>query len=58
MQTLRDRLSRISYEKAASLLGSNGKHLLKVGVKSQIDLDTDVEITKNVFRIKVEDACQ
>lgn len=56
MQTLRDRISRLSYEKAASLLGLNGKHLIKVGAKSQIDLDTDVEITKNVFRIKVEDA--
>lgn len=56
MQTLRDRLSRLSYEKAASLLGSKGKQLLKFGVKSQIDIDTDVEITKNVFRIKVEDA--
>ena len=56
MQTLRDRLSRLSYEKAASLLGRNGKKILQQGEKYELNLETDVEIAKNVCRIKVDDA--
>lgn len=55
MQTLRDRLSRLTYEKAVSLIGKAGKQLLNEGNQFDIDLETDVTLSKNVFRLRVDD---
>jgi SNF2 family DNA or RNA helicase len=54
MQTLRDRLSRLTIEKATALLGKSGKSLIAKGRKFDIDLETDVTLSKNIFRLKVD----
>ncbi|NLD91357.1 MAG: DEAD/DEAH box helicase [Fibrobacter sp.] len=53
MQTLRDRLSRLSYEKAASLLGKNGKKLLMQSARFNIPLES-VEVALNLVRVTID----
>lgn len=50
--TLRTRLTRLTLDKAAKLLGPNGKKLIQAGGKySDIDIDRDVYLRGDLFRL-------
>jgi superfamily II DNA or RNA helicase len=49
--TLRDRLSRLTFEKACKLLGPNGKKLIPCGGHWPIKLDEDVYLGDDLFRL-------
>lgn len=53
---LKDRLSRLTYVSACQLLGENGKQLLQEGgLYDNIDVDRDVFLGKDLFRVKLTD---
>lgn len=43
--TLKDRLSRLTYQRARALLGPEGSKLIQAGAKWEIDLDRDVKLS-------------
>ena len=54
--TLKDRLSRLTYRRACTLLGPEGARLIQAGGKAEIDLDADVTLTDAAFTVRVDGA--
>ena len=54
--TLKDRLSRLNYTQACKLLGEEGRRLIQRGGKVEIDLDEQVYLQGDLFRVKFADA--
>ncbi|MQA91037.1 MAG: helicase [Gemmatimonas sp.] len=54
-RTLFDRLSRLTFTQAVRLLGAEGKRLLHAGGAYDIDLEEQVELTRDAFRIRFAD---
>ncbi len=50
--TLRDRLSRLTYARACQLLGPSGAQLIREGSNYEIDLERDVYLRGDLFRVK------
>jgi len=55
MLTLRDRLSRLTYKKAVKLLGKRGESLLRAGGKYEIDVYSQIEMSRDSFRLHLPD---
>ncbi len=53
--TLKDRLSRITHVSACQLLGSQGKELIRQGAAFEIDIERDVFVGKDLFRLTLRD---
>lgn len=49
--TLFDRLSRLTFAKAAKLLGADGPRLIAAGGKHDIDIDAQVKLRHDAFRL-------
>ena len=54
--TLKDRLSRLSFTQACKLLGEEGRKLIQRGGKWDIDLEEQVYLKGDLFRVKFDDA--
>lgn len=54
--TLRDRLSRLNFELACKLLGTGGKKLIVAGGKWDINLQEQVYLKGDLYRIRFDDA--
>lgn len=54
--TLKDRLSRLNFTQACKLLGEEGRQLIQRGGKFEINLDEQVYLEGDLFRVKFEDA--
>lgn len=54
--TLKDRLSRLNFNQAKKLLKPNGEKLLKQGGYYEIDIDTDVNLSRHAFVVDLFDA--
>jgi SNF2 family DNA or RNA helicase len=52
--TLFDRLSRLTFREAAKLLGPDGKRLLHAGGAREIDIDEQVELSADAFRLRLD----
>ena len=50
--TLRDRLSRLTYVRACQLLGPQGAQLIREGSNFEIDVERDVYLRGDLFRVK------
>ncbi len=50
--TLRDRLSRLTYVRACQLLGPSGAELIREGSNYEIDIERDVYLRGDLFRVK------
>src|ERR1019366_6905447 len=55
-RTLFDALSRLTFLKATKLLGPDGNRLIAAGGKYDIDISTQVEFDRDVFRLAVDSA--
>jgi len=56
MRTLKDKLSHLTYMQAVKLLGIQGKALLMMGGKFDIDVFEQVTLDNERFQLKLEDA--
>jgi len=54
MRTLKDKLSHLTYQQATKLLGAQGKELLMVGGKFDIDVFEQVTLDNESFQLKLE----
>lgn len=54
--TLKDRLSRLTYQQACRLLGDDGAKLIGLGGRLEINLDEDAYLGDDVFRLRLGDA--
>lgn len=54
--TLFDTLSRLSFIRAAKLLGAEGSRLIAAGGKYDIDITTQVEFDRDRFRLALGDS--
>ena len=54
--TLQDRLSRLTYARACALLGPDGRALIQAGGRREVDLDRDVTLSDETFRLTLDDA--
>ncbi len=55
--TLKDRLSRLTYQRACQLLGTGGPQLIRRGATYQdIDIDRDVYLRGDLFRLRLPGA--
>jgi superfamily II DNA or RNA helicase len=54
--TLRDRLSHLTYQRACQLLGPEGPQLIRKGAAYQVDLDRDVYLRGDLFRLRLPGA--
>jgi superfamily II DNA or RNA helicase len=54
--TLKDRLSRLSYLQVTKMLGEKADRLLALGGQMPIDIDTQVKLTRQQFRLTLPDA--
>ncbi len=54
--TLRDRLSRLNFTQACKLLGPEGKRLIQLGGKWEIDIAEQVYFQGDLFRVSFDDA--
>jgi hypothetical protein len=54
--SLKDRLSRLNFTQACKLLGAEGRQLIQRGGKFEIDLDDQVFLEGDLFRVKFDDA--
>ena len=54
--TLRDRLSRLTYVRACQLLGPEGAQLIREGSNYEIDIQRDVYLRGDLFRVKFPSA--
>ena len=54
--TLQDRLSRLNFTQACRLLGEEGRQLIQRGGKFEIDLEEQVYLAGDLFRVKFNDA--
>jgi hypothetical protein len=50
--TLRDRLSRLTYLRACQLLGPEGAKWIRQGAKYDVDIERDVYLRGDLFRVK------
>jgi len=55
-RTLRDRLSRLTFGEACKLLGPRGQRLIRQGGACEIQLDEDVYLGDDLFRLSLGDA--
>ena len=53
--TLRDRLSRLNFTQSCKLLGAEGRQLIQQGGKREIDIDEQVYLQGDLFRVKFDD---
>ena len=54
--TLFDTLSRLTFTRAAKLLGPKGNRLIATGGKFDIDLTTQVKFDRDMFRLTLDGA--
>ncbi len=54
--TLKDRLSRLTFTQACKFLGEEGRHLIRQGGQWEIDLEEQVYLRGDLFRLKFSDA--
>ncbi len=54
--TLKDRLSRLNFTQACKLLGAEGRQLIQRGGKFEIDLEEQVCLEGDLFRVEFDDA--
>ena len=54
--TLRDRLSRLTYVRACQFLGPEGAQLIRLGSNYEIDIERDVYLRGDLFRVKFPNA--
>ncbi len=54
--TLRDRLSRLTYVRACQLLGPEGARLIREGSNYEVDIERDVYLRGDLFRVKFPSA--
>lgn len=54
--TLKDRLSRLNFTQACKLLGPEGRQLIQRGGKFEVDLDEQVYLEGDLFRVKFPNA--
>ncbi|MCI0332754.1 MAG: DEAD/DEAH box helicase [Planctomycetes bacterium] len=54
--SLRDRLSRLNFTQACKLLGEEGRQLIQRGGKFEINLEEQVYLEGDLFRVKFEDS--
>jgi hypothetical protein len=54
--TLKDRLSRLTFVQACKLLGAEGRQLIQRGGKFEVNLDDQVYLEGDLFRVKFPDA--
>jgi hypothetical protein len=54
--TLRDRLSRLTFTQACKLLGNEGRQLIQRGGNWEIDIEEQVYLEGDLFRVKFDDA--
>lgn len=52
--TLRDRLSRLKYEEVKKLLGEKADYLLKFGGKFDIEIESQVTLDDDMFKLSME----
>ncbi|MBN2715437.1 MAG: DEAD/DEAH box helicase [Deltaproteobacteria bacterium] len=53
--TLKDKLSRLSFEQAKKLLGANGDRLITAGGQYEIEIESQVKLTHKRFTLKLPD---
>ena len=53
--TLKDKLSRLTYRQACSLLGAEGERLIKRGGAFEVDIDAQVRLTSRRFGLALAD---
>lgn len=51
--TLKDKLSRLSFQQAQRLLGSDGEKLIAAGGREEIEIESQVKFTRNRFALKL-----
>ncbi|RJP24402.1 MAG: hypothetical protein C4529_02700 [Deltaproteobacteria bacterium] len=56
MQTLKDKLSRLTFRQACKWLGADGETLLKAGGKRTIDLEEQVHLSDDGFTLTLPGA--
>ena len=54
--TLKDRLSRLTFTQACKYLGDEGRQLIQQGGQLEIDLEDQVYLQGDLFRLKLSDA--
>ena len=54
--TLKDRLSRLNFTQACKLLGAEGRQLIQRGGKYELNLEEQVYLEGDLFRVKFADA--
>ena len=54
--TLKDRLSRLNFTQACKLLGAEGRQLIQRGGQFEIDVEDQVYLEGDLFRVKFDDA--
>ncbi|MCC7474724.1 MAG: DEAD/DEAH box helicase [Pirellulales bacterium] len=54
--TLKDRLSRLTFAQACKLLGAEGRQIIRRGGKFEIDLNDQVYLEGDLFRVRFPDA--
>src|SRR5712691_9073883 len=53
--TFHDRLSRLTFDQAAKLLGEEGRKLIMHGAKYEIDVKEEVYLTGDLLRVRLRD---
>ena len=54
--TLKDRLSRLTHQQACKLLGDEGDRLIRLGGGCEINIDDDVHLGNDLFRLSLNGA--
>jgi hypothetical protein len=54
--TLKDRRSRLNFTQACKLLGAEGRQLIQHGGKFEIDVEEQVYLEGDLFRVRFDDA--
>ena len=54
--SLKDRLSRLTYQEACKLLGKNGRRLIQAGGTYEIDVNQGVYLGNDLLRINLPEA--
>jgi superfamily II DNA or RNA helicase len=57
MITLKDKLSHLTYIEACKLLGDEGKALIRQGGSYEINIDDQVVLNNDMFKLELPDAC-
>ena len=53
--TLKDKLSRLTFQQACKLLGEHGERLINQGADIPIDIDAQVRLTRTRFELRLFD---